>query len=399
VIHASFNGAVAFVTAVAFFSSIYHSRICHSRICSSSLSDQFLLLNPLLTFSRILFFISDILIIMRQYEYHVRFALSVAQLFFSFIIAIVIASPMVIYAFNLDFSKIKSERPSQEITSLAQWKYADVAVEHKYLGKDDDSILKTVLSWSDKEVSARMLWGGVELTEAQSKMENGSFRATIEIKPQDNKTVEASLGVLQVEEGEKVCSKTIWDNTNEEVPNVRIEFVKDNESADIKVYANHQKLKHIVSCRKSERNVNFLESVHIVDCRESEHNVNFLESAHIVDCRESEYNVNCRESEHMSFSTTENSELVVTLKKGVNKMLVSVYRPEVNGRHRYILNGKIQPISAATNVLYSKPKKFTDFRPRKPSNQLAKLHHNSNRPTWMKWKRTMGSDSYNPTNI
>jgi hypothetical protein len=372
-ISAFFNGAIAFVTAVAFFSSIYHNRIC-----CSSLPDRFLLLNPLLTFSRILFFISDILIIMRQYEYHVRFALSVAQLFFSFIIAIVIASPMVIYAFNLDFSKIKSERPSQEITSLAQWKYADVAVEHKYLGKDDDSILKTVLSWSDKEVSARMLWGGVELTEAQSKMENGSFRATIEIKPQDNKTVEASLGVLQVEEGEKVCSKTIWDNTNEEVPNVRIEFVKDNESADIKVYANHQKLKHIVSCRKSERNINHLESARTVDCHESE---------------------------HMSFSTTEisnNSELVVILKKGANKILVSVYKLEVDGKHRYrryILNGEIQPISPIPNTMLSKPKKFTDFRPRKPSNQLAKLHYNSNRPTWMKWKRIMGSDSYTSTNI
>jgi hypothetical protein len=51
------------------------------------------------------------------------------------------------------------------------------------------------------------------------------------------------------------------------------------------------------------------------------------------------------------------------------------------------------------NNVVSKPRKFTDFQPRKPSNQLAKLHHNSNGPTWMKRKRVMGSDSYNPTNI
>jgi hypothetical protein len=58
------------------------------------------------------------------------------------------------------------------------------------------------------------------------------------------------------------------------------------------------------------------------------------------------------------------------------------------------------PIGQLTSdVTSSKSKTFTDFRPRKPSNQLAKLHYNSNRPTWMKWKRIMGSDSYNPTNI
>jgi hypothetical protein len=377
VIHASFNGAVAFVTAVAFFSSIYHSRICHSRICSSSLSDQFLLLNPLLTFSRILFFISDILIIMRQYEYHVRFALSVAQLFFSFIIAIVIALPMVMYAFVSDFSKIKfGKLTNQETTSLTQWKYVDVAEKPEDLD-EDDSILKTELSWSDKKMSVQMLKGETELVKT-CIVKCESFMVNIEIKPQDNKKVEASLGVLQVGEGERVCSETIWDNTNEEVPNVRIEFVKDNESADIKVYANHQKLKHIVSCRKSERNINHLESARTVDCHESE---------------------------HMSFSTTEisnNSELVVILKKGANKILVSVYKLEVDGKHRYrryILNGEIQPISPIPNTMLSKPKKFTDFRPRKPSNQLAKLHYNSNRPTWMKWKRIMGSDSYTSTNI
>jgi hypothetical protein len=294
---------------------------------------------------------------MRQYEYHVRFALSVAQLLFSFTIAIVITLSMAGYVLNLDFSKIKSERPSQEITFPAQWKYADVAVEYKYLDKDYDSILKTVLSWSDKEVSARMLWGGVELTEAQSEMENGSFMVTIEIKPQDNNKVEASLCVL----GENKDVLMNWrNNLDGGVPNVKIEFVKDNESADIKVYADDQMLEHIVGRRKSG------------------------------------YNVNLLESEHMSFSTTD-SEVVVILKKGANKILVSVYKPGVY--ERYILNGEIQLISAATNVTLSKPKKFTDFRPRKPSNQLAKLHYNSNRPTWMKWKRIMGSDSYNPTNI
>jgi hypothetical protein len=47
----------------------------------------------------------------------------------------------------------------------------------------------------------------------------------------------------------------------------------------------------------------------------------------------------------------------------------------------------------------SKPRKFADFRPRKTLNQLAKLHHNNNGPTWMKRKRVMGSGFYNPTNI
>jgi hypothetical protein len=378
-----FNGAVVFAAAVAFFSSIF----------CSTLLPQFLFLNLSLILSRILFIVSDILIITRQYEYHARFALSVSQSCFSFIIAIIIAFAMYEYVCYSSPSKQTNETENQEIKAYTPresreyinleldqtnetgnqkiqayipqglWKYVNVEPENSHM---KGPTFQIQLGWAGTAVIANSSLDMIPIPNTDEMMEINSERGHFKVRIKTGSENGSTSASFHVEVGDVA-------NPEKKIP----EIWKDLSGKDPKVQIEFSKLED-----------------------------NRIETTICID-GEKYPSVMKKPSTEISLHPKIFSRAYIKFKKVADKIHVSVSvcisasDPKIfllNGEIRLNDDAPVTPPNNPTDVVYSsKPRKLTGFRSRKPSSQLTRLDY-SNGLAPMKWKRIMSSDVYNPTN-